>query len=171
MKKIIVSEIPEEGIGFDLLEQITHEEIEFSSPVRGFLRVFRTGSEVVIQGVIDTTVVLECSRCLKGFVMKINSRVDSVFHPSYSLTRDENYELRSDELDTQFYKGDTIDLIDFITQEVLLNIPMKPLCTNDCKGLCPDCGADLSLGNCNCSNYGQRGSFSLLIDKILQGKE
>jgi uncharacterized protein len=171
MKKIIVSEIPEEGIGFDLFEQITHEEIEFRTPVRGFLKVFRTGSEVIIQGVVETTVVLECSRCLKGFDMKINSRIDSVFHPSRSLTRDDNYELRSDELDTEFYRGDSIDLIDFITQEVLLNIPMKPLCQNDCKGLCPKCGADLSVGHCKCGSDKQKGGFSLLIDKILQGKE
>lgn len=169
MKKIIVSEIPEEGIEFDLSEQITHEEIAFRSPIRGFLKVFRTGPEVILQGVIETTVSLECSRCLNSFDIKINSRLNSVFHPSKSLTRDDSYELRDDELDTEFYSDGAIDVVEFIVQEVLLNIPMKPLCKPECRGICQVCGTDLAVSSCQCSSKTSSGGLSL--DKILQRKE
>ncbi len=170
MKKITVSEIPEEGLHYTLSEKISHEEIDFKSPVEGVLQVYRTGSEVLLQGVLKVTLMLICSRCLKDFEFKINSPVRTVFHHARTLTRDEHYQLHDEELESEFYRGDTIDLGEFIIQEVLLNMPMKPLCKADCKGICPMCGTDLNLNSCRCIKEPPKEGL-LSLDKILQRKE
>ncbi|MBI5187527.1 MAG: DUF177 domain-containing protein, partial [Nitrospirae bacterium] len=55
------------------------------------------------------------------------------------------------ELDMGFYSGEELELLDLIKEQVMLNLPMKPLCSDSCKGICPQCGTDLNEGNCGCS--------------------
>jgi len=60
-------------------------------------------------------------------------------------------ELKSEELDLSFYRNDEIDIGEIVKEQVLLAVPMKPLCDSGCKGICPECGRDLSEGACGCS--------------------
>lgn len=170
MKKIVVSEIPEEGLEYDLSEWIKAKDIVFLNPVRGYLKVLKTGSDVVIQGSIKTSINLQCSRCTEPFEYVISTILNTTFYPAKTLTRDEHYELHDDELETEFYSNDVIDIYDFITQEVVLNIPMKPLCNDMCKGICPHCGTELNKETCTCANTQNENAFSIL-DKIIIRKE
>ncbi|MCX8028231.1 MAG: DUF177 domain-containing protein [Thermodesulfovibrionales bacterium] len=170
MKKLIVSEIPIEGLEYDLSDWIKSKEIEFTGPIKGFLKVIKSDDEVIIQGAFKTSINLQCSRCAESFDFAINTLVNTTFHPAKTLTRDDNYELHDEELDTEFYSNDTIDMLDFITQEVMLNIPMKPLCKDTCKGICPNCGADLNKNTCQCHKSLNKGVFADL-DKIISRKE
>jgi uncharacterized protein len=59
-------------------------------------------------------------------------------------------ELTAEELDLDFYQGDVIDLEKYLREQILLMVPLKPLCAETCKGLCPRCGADLNHEPCRC---------------------
>ncbi len=149
--KIIISEIPENGLELDLAERIESDaSIKILSPVYASLRVDKKGAEIIITGVANAEIEQQCSRCLKVFSMNIKADIDIVYRPAADINKDEHYELKSDELDTGFYKNDTLDIDDLLKEQLLLNVPMKLLCSTECKGLCPKCGADLNTAQCNC---------------------
>lgn len=149
--KVIISEIYEEGLKLELTEKISSDEsIKIVMPVKASLKIDKKGSEVIITGTAKGTVELQCSRCLKVLDMDIDSIINVVYHPASEINKEEHYELKGDELDTGFYRNDTIDTEDLLKEQLVLNLPMKPLCSNDCKGLCPKCGVDLNIAQCNC---------------------
>jgi len=71
-------------------------------------------------------------------------------HASEGAWEGEGIRTKSDDLDISFYKGDRIDLTELIKEQILLYLPMQPLCSTDCKGLCPKCRKSLKDGPCNC---------------------
>ncbi|MBI3592648.1 MAG: DUF177 domain-containing protein [Nitrospirae bacterium] len=148
--KIIISEIPEEGMEIELKEKIEPESVKILSPVHAALKINKIGSEVLVNGDMDVDIELQCSRCLNMFTMNIRSRLNVVYDPAETINREERYELKSDELDMGFYKNDTLDTDDMLTEQLMLNMPMKPLCSPECKGICPQCGADLNVNKCSC---------------------
>lgn len=146
--KIIISEIPDEGLDLDLQETVKFEDS--LSPVQTHLRVTKVSTEVVVSGNIEADVELHCSRCLKDFRSMLTIPFEAIYHPLEHL-RDDKHELKVDELDMGFYSQDELDLLDLIKEQIMLNLPMKPLCNNLCKGICLQCGADLNAGTCSCS--------------------
>ncbi len=148
--KITVSDIPDEGLEFDLKEEITSDVLKFLSPVKAKIRVDRKESEIFIRGYLSCKIEQQCSRCLKNFEAKIETNLNVVYIPYDYMGREEHYELKGDELETGFFKNDIIDIDDLLKEQVFLNISMKPLCSPDCKGLCPKCGLDLNIASCTC---------------------
>jgi len=148
--KITVSEIPEEGLELELKEDISSDLLKFLSPVSAKIRIDKQESEIFVRGFISCQVEQQCSRCLKSFGAKITSNLNVVYRPFDYMGREEHYELKEDELETGFFKNDTLDTDDLLREQVFLNISMKPLCSSDCKGLCPRCGADLNATSCTC---------------------
>jgi len=167
--KIIISEIPEEGLELNLSDQISSDAVRISSPVKSVLRLDKVGADVVARGVLSGDVELQCSRCLNDFPMHISSQVNVVYHPVKEISKAEQHQLKDDELDTVFYTGDIIDTDDLLREQLLLNLPMKPLCSPDCKGYCPICGTDLSVSGCNCKIKETDSRFEIL--KQLKKKE
>lgn len=149
--KILISEIPDEGLDLQFDETIEAEVIRLISPVKGNLSVKKIGPELVIQGEITVKAELECSRCLKSFSNEIKVPVNVMYHPVEELKAEGKYEIKEDELDTGFYAGDELDLLELVKEQVILNAPMKPLCREDCMGICPGCGIDLNVKKCNCN--------------------
>lgn len=148
--KIVISEIPDEGIDLELAENITVTEIRITSPVKGFLKITKVKTEVMAQGAIDTNVELQCSRCLKNFILPLKNSISVVYHPVEEIISEEAHALKDDELEIGFYRSSVFDTDDLIREQILLALPMKPLCSSDCKGLCSKCGTDLNLVKCNC---------------------
>ena len=70
----------------------------------------------------------------------------------------------SKDLDITYLSQDHIDLSDVITEQLQLQIPFQPLCNQDCKGMCPNCGADLNTGRCACAKVAAKNPFSVLRD-------
>ncbi len=147
--KIIISEIPDEGLDVEFRETVAFDA--GASPVQAQLKIKKVGAEVVVSGNILTTVGLECSRCLKDFRSEFAFPFEAIFRPVEQLKQEEKHELKVEELDMGFYSKDELDLFDIIKEQVLLNLPMKPLCDDLCKGICLKCGADLNAGDCGCS--------------------
>ncbi|MDI6801549.1 MAG: DUF177 domain-containing protein [Thermodesulfovibrionales bacterium] len=148
--KVVISEIPEEGIELELKEDISSESVKLLTPVTALLRLDKRDSEVFIKGVINGEVEQQCSRCLKQISANIRTQINVIYHPAEDIAKEEHHELKGEELDTGFYRNDIIDTDDILREQLFLNIPMKPLCSAECKGLCPKCGADLNTTKCNC---------------------
>ncbi|MEJ2696405.1 MAG: DUF177 domain-containing protein [Candidatus Sulfobium sp.] len=147
--KILIADIPDEGLEIDLEEKIETEDATLFSPVFGHLEVNRTGDEIEVRGGLHAELGLRCSRCLKDFERRIDIPVSAVYLPVEDSSAG-RHALRDDEMDTGFYKGEELDLHDLVREQVLLNIQIKPLCSESCKGLCPKCGADLNTETCSC---------------------
>jgi uncharacterized protein len=120
-------------------------------PVTGSFRINKTGHQVLVQGKVNGNVQLMCARCLKDFNLEVDEKVDLELRPVLDLDKAaQERELGSDDLNVEFFRGDALDIGHLAAEQVSLAIPMKPLCQDDCGGICPDCGADQALGACEC---------------------
>jgi uncharacterized protein len=147
--KISIPEIPPQGLDLEL--ENTIESDTFFSPIRAQLRIEKVGTEVIVKGNLTADVKLRCSRCLKDFWSVLSVAVDVVYHPIEEFKMEDKHEVKVEELDMDFYSGEKLDLLNLVTEQIMLNLPMKPLCNKLCKGICLKCGTDLNGGNCNCS--------------------
>jgi len=168
--KIAVSDITDEGLDLAFEKTVRSELLSILSPVRVALRVDKFGAEVLAKGEVKTRVELQCSRCLKDFPRDMDVTVNVVYHPAEELKGDERHEVKDDELDMGFYQGDELDVDDLVMEQILLNVPMKPLCSEACKGICPKCGDDLNVKTCNCERRELDPRLEVL-KKLLDGKE
>ena len=115
----------------------------------------RTGDmddEYIADGTVNFTADLECARCAEGYPFANTSTFHVRFRPRPEVSA-ENEEVEitdKEELDVEFYSGRAIPLRDLAIEQVQLSIPMKPLCDENCLGLCPTCGVHRSRESCSC---------------------
>lgn len=145
-----------------LVEAQDAGECEFTAPVTLSLALVREFGYVRVNGSVSTSVNLSCSRCLTGFVKDIESRFTAYYTKSAELKSEEEVELSEEDLISVTYSGDEIDFTDEIAEQVLLELPYKPLCSDECLGLCTTCGADLNVGSCSCGSSAVKFAFSPL---------
>jgi DUF177 domain-containing protein len=126
------------------------ERVSASSPVEidGFAR--RKNQNVLIAGTVSGHVQVDCDRCLKKVELPVSAAFDVEFAPQpEGLTG--GHELQNEDLNISFYRGDAIDLDQLTGEQVLLAVPVRVLCNENCRGLCPRCGADKNLvQDCGC---------------------
>ena len=158
--KVLISEIPVEGLDFDIKETIKSDDL--SLPVRGQLKILKMGVEIIVRGKLMADIDLQCSRCVKDFRSEVFVPVNVVYHPVEELRGEEKHALRVEELDMGFYSGEILDMSDLIKEQIMLNLPMKPLCNELCKGICLKCGADLNAGDCGCNVINRDSRFKEL---------
>ncbi len=168
--KIVIADIPDEGLVLDIEEKLSVDGVSSASPVKGTLQVTKSSGEVIVAGRVASEVGLQCSRCLKDFRRTIEIPVNVVYHPIEEMA-DDRHALRDDEMDMEFYRGEEIDLEELVREQVLLNLQMKPLCDENCKGLCPTCGADLNAGPCTCKVVSIDPRLEVLKKLLDKGKE
>jgi len=132
------------------------------SLVQGDLRLMRTDRSILAKGTLHTEVEVTCSRCLSLFSCPLTLNIEEEYFPmvdvvsgAFLLVPDEPGCFTIDE-------HHTLDLTEAICQYALLAIPMKPLCGEDCAGLCPNCGHNLNHGPCDCPPQGMDPRWSEL---------
>lgn len=143
---IKVSEIPEEGLEVDFIKRLDSLHVD----AKAHMVLKRIGADVVISGNAETQVSLECGRCLDNFQQNLAIHIE-LTSSSEQTEVDSEVELSEEEI-LRGFMDDEIDLGHMVDEHVLLNMPMRPLCSEDCKGLCPSCGTDLNKGECGCSH-------------------
>lgn len=113
-------------------------------PVEIEVSLKRFGNDLYVTGVAKGSIQHQCSRCLAGYRQALDVELNAPFI-------DEN-EADAEEYDEEvyIYDGVTVDLYPLARDQLLLALPIKPLCKEDCKGLCPKCGADLNEKDCGC---------------------
>ncbi len=156
--KIAVNQIPESFKEFSFVEGIddlnrTHAggqrtDFRFQPPLDVDLVYYRSGEEIFFQGRLTGTVEGCCSRCLKSYFFPIEKKFDFVLTPEPLPAKSQ--ELSRDELGLSFYSSDDINLSPFIREQAILALPMRPLCDNECRGLCLSCGVNLNHESCLC---------------------
>jgi DUF177 domain-containing protein len=137
-------------------------ECAFLEPLRLDMTVAREYDHIRAQGRVATRTRLVCSRCLTEYETDIVSPFTIFYLRSAGESRDEEVELSERDLVSAAYDGDEIDFTDEIAEQVLMEIPFKPLCSEECKGLCVSCGADLNTTDCGCSHNQESLKFSVL---------
>jgi uncharacterized protein len=128
------------------------EERQFTveAPVLFELLVKKQEDSIRIAGPVKSTVIMTCSRCLEEFSCSIDTYLDIKLAPKGLVPQATEAELRQDDMDIYYYDGDEIDLDPFIYDEVLLNVPVRPLCREDCAGICHSCGKNRNVEPCSC---------------------
>ncbi|RKU17859.1 hypothetical protein C6500_14740 [Candidatus Poribacteria bacterium] len=130
--------VPSELLG------LTYEEAKFIKPLSCKVGLFRqVGDNIYVTADVDTTLLVECRRCINPFEVDITTTLGLLF----SLGN-ESSEL--DEDDERYYDGETLDISEDVRRALVLEIPTWSLCSETCKGLCPECGTDLNTTECSC---------------------
>lgn len=168
--KIQVAKIPEEGLKLDLLKEgdwFHHAAPEGESgdfafqPVHSSLTVRRSEKTVIIEGRVETVVDVSCSRCLEEARVPVKADFRYAFLPAEEATFQDR-ELNADDMEFSYFNGEIIDLVPLIYEQIVLQIPMKTLCREDCRGLCPHCGMNLNASNCDCDTSRGDERFAVL---------
>ncbi len=132
-----------------------HETIPFAQPVRVHLTVTNCGSGLLLEGTIKTALVLSCSRCLEPYIHELKIPFRLEYRNLDRVTRPSDFEAEARDADDMNYyheEDSTIDITSGVIEAILLHYPMKPLCQENCQGLCPVCGKNLNQGICECTN-------------------
>lgn len=150
-----VERIPPEGLERSLLvEDASAEGFELAvrqgGPMKVGLTLLKHGARVLVRGTVDLPVELECSRCLKNFAFSVKEGFESCFGPGDESPSDPDHDLLSGESDVRPLPRGGIDLRPIIAEQVHLALPVKALCSEDCRGLCSACGGDLNVKSCSC---------------------
>jgi uncharacterized protein len=132
------------------------ERYELQGPVTFEVTIADTGTAYVAGGVARATVAAQCARCTRDFGLELEGDIDGYF-----TTRAHADEV-PEEQDSALVVDGMIDLEPFIITAVAVAVPLAPLHDPDCKGICPECGADLNDGECECPPSGDDTALSTL---------
>jgi len=142
--RINVAEQLKQPIGQVRCYQIS-ESNDQELPIQGEVQLLRTGRGILVTGSLKTTVKSICSRCLEEFDCTLTLDIEEEYFPNTDRPMAE--EIEGFVID----ESHVLDLTEAIRQHTLLTLPMKPICREDCAGLCPNCGHNLNRGPCYCA--------------------
>ena len=106
--------------------------------------------EIRLRGSLRTTIEVPCARCLERTRLPVEMEFDLFYRPIQTISRNEEVEIKGEDLDIGFYHGDGLLLEEALREQILLSLPMKSICRTDCAGLCPQCGQNRNVGECGC---------------------
>ena len=120
------------------------------APVSLGFDVLNDKQQFQLIGIATTTLELSCSRCLEPFTLPVHVEFNLRYQPRAIDAGEGERAIEEGDLSTGFYENDEIDLSQLMFEQFYLSLPMKPLCRDDCKGLCSVCGMNLNRGTCGC---------------------
>jgi uncharacterized protein len=150
---------PEQVLGGRVVtagSRAVEDEFSLLGPVRFQGSLTRAGDRFHLRGRITATLQLNCGRCLTAFPRPVDTAVDLTYVPAGTLVgqatgkADEDVELQNEDLNTAYYRDHVLDLGEMLREQFYLALPMQPLCRPDCQGLCPQCGVDRNVEQCQC---------------------
>lgn len=131
---------------FDIGGQTFH----FDRPFAGQAEIWNAGDRLLVRANVSGEALVPCSRCLTPFGLPLDVSFEEEFIEGQPGDVDEDDTLADEEREVTFYEGDEIDLSDAVRENLVLELPIKPLCSDECQGLCPTCGSNLNEGTCTC---------------------
>lgn len=131
-------------------------------PFTGSLTVTNTGRLLLVEGQFAGEVELPCSRCAEPYVTRVDAAISEQFSILGPLAAPEDETIEMEEPEAAAYKDKQLDLTELLRQQMLISLPMRPLCREDCRGLCPHCGANLNTEQCGCPVEEPETPFSRL---------
>jgi len=125
-------------------------DVALTEPAKGRFTVTSTGSLLVLRGSMTAEVDLACGRCLEPIVYHLEAPISEEFSTQPAALAAENETIDVEEPDRAAFKENILDLTELVRQNIIINLPLKPLCREDCPGICARCGANLAAGACEC---------------------
>jgi uncharacterized protein len=157
--KIDLTKIPPEGKEFNLMLPVgwwrpdsdRDRIVRLERPLSASITIYPAGKHMVVEGTISAMLVLRCDRCLEEYGRDLSEK----FRISVSLSQfrgEGEVELMEEDLNLDFMDGVLLDSDQILKEQLILQVPMKSLCSPGCKGLCPVCGCNLNISTCSCSS-------------------
>ena len=143
--KALAYEEPTESLNPELLHGGVCD-FEFRSPATVELEYYRAGQELFFQGNVSGRVIGHCARCTEEYAFDVSKPFACVLLPRPQI--DDSDE---EQVDIAYYDDDLVDLTPMVHEQIILALPTRPLCDEQCKGLCPQCGANLNTNPCACT--------------------
>lgn len=133
-------------------DELNLDEPEISLPegCKGELRLSKRRDEVDVQGSVSVLLRMSCDRCLTPVDTSASSQFRLLYLPIEQL-KEEELSLERDELDVSFYSDHSLDLDALVLEQLRMLLPMSIHCAETCKGLCTQCGQNLNLEKCACT--------------------
>ncbi|MEK7791122.1 MAG: DUF177 domain-containing protein [Deltaproteobacteria bacterium] len=134
----------------------TQLKTEIKGPFSLFLKIEKDKDVIFMEGHLKTTFVLTCSRCTND----MDYPVDEFFKPMFIRGR-EPRDLQISDLssDATYFQSDELDMSEILHEQIVLAAPYQPVCSLQCKGICPQCGQDLNVGSCQCKKEETQSHF------------
>jgi len=129
---------------------LEEESVRLDKPVKIEGKIKKGIAQTDVEGRIAADFEMDCTRCLSVARTGLNFPFKVTFVTEENYTQDAEAELRADDLDVAIFSGDKIDLAELGREQILLNLPVRFLCEENCKGLCPKCGVNKNTVNCDC---------------------
>jgi len=148
-------------------------ECSFLSPLHIQVRIDRVSEMLVVRGNVAVTLQFSCSRCLTDFVHELQCPFEATFVeelPDVEGDDGDEKELTPEEMGISLLQDEEINLVDIIQEQLIMAFPLRPLCKEECKGLCPLCGADLNQTTCQCAPPSGSSKFAALKDFMVEKK-
>lgn len=129
------------------------EGIEQTTPLQasGEASIDESTDEIRVGGHIKVTLQYACDRCLTPVDLPIDEDFELIYQPPPEATPGQELEIHGEDIDVGFHDGEGVELNVVLQEQVLLTMPSRALCKEDCKGLCPSCGVNLNNETCNCT--------------------
>jgi uncharacterized protein len=126
------------------------EDVSQVNSVKAELAIQRSEEEFFCQGKVFASFQIECSRCLQPYEKLIKQKTDFVI--CSEAYHEKIREDRIDDEDYVYFSGSDlrVDIADLVRQVLVLSVPMMPVCSDECQGLCPQCGTNLNKSKCEC---------------------
>jgi uncharacterized metal-binding protein YceD (DUF177 family) len=124
-----------------------------------------------LAGRVVTTLEMVCSRCLEPLPLPVDAAFDLEYLPRTENAGEGEREIAEDDLATAFYADETIDLGELMSEQFQLAVPMKPLCSEACRGLCPQCGTNLNVSACGCRQGWEDARLSALKSLVTPDRD
>ncbi len=109
-----------------------------------------SGGEIRVRGRLKVRMEAECDRCLEPASFPLDLSFDLFYEPLAASPRIEEVELNESDCEIAFYQGEGLELEDVLREQILLALPMRRICREDCKGICPECGENRNVAACTC---------------------
>lgn len=143
-----------------LLERGPVCEYRLRQPFAVRLSYYRAGMELFFAGALNAEMSAICARCAEEFQAPSRREFRFVLAPRV-LGEGGRRDLATEDLEFSTYAGEEIDLLPLVSEQLLLALPMRPLCAEDCRGLCPRCGANLNSASCACAQASADSRFAV----------
>jgi len=127
------------------------ERVSLAAPASVTGTVRRSGNEVFVNGHLETRAHVECDRCLKPVELPVSTEFALEYVPGADYESSSVAALSEEQMSVSVFDGEAIDVDEIAKEQILLAVPARTLCREDCKGICAECGIDLNTGQCNCS--------------------
>jgi len=126
------------------------ERVRLTEPAVVTGKVRLSGNEVFVNGHVDTRAQVECDRCLQPVEAHVSADFALEYITGSEYESSEVAELTEAALSVSVFDGEAIDVDEIVKEQILLAVPTRMLCREDCKGICPECGIDRNTGECSC---------------------